>query len=72
MHLVLLITSSSYVFNPNPTLCWTGCVDAGGAHSFDAPLADGCVPDSFHAMLEVALAPAGTRHGGAVQGGNGA
>ena len=47
-------------------------MDAGGAHSFDAPLADGCVPDSFSAMLEVALAPAGTRHGGAVQGGNGA
>ena len=47
-------------------------MDAGGGHGFDAPLADGCVPDSFHAMLEVALAPAGASHGGAVEGGNGA
>ena len=47
-------------------------MDAGGAHSFDAPLADGCVPDSFHAMLEVALTPAGASHGGAVEGGDGA
>lgn len=69
---IFLITSSSYIFNPNLTLGWTGCVDAGGGNGFDTPLADGCFSDSFHAMLKVALTPAGIRHGGAVEGGDGA
>ena len=38
----------------------------------DAPLVDGGDPDSLHAMLDVALAPADPGHGRAGEGGDGA
>ena len=45
-------------------------MDADVAHSLDAPLADGGVPDVLHAMLDEALASADTRRGGAGERGD--
>ena len=47
-------------------------MNAHVTYGFNAPLAHGCVPDSLLAVLDVAVGPAGPRHGGAGERGDGA